>query len=327
MISILRKLPKLGQMLSEYFQDMWQFVRHNSHSPLEACERRVAFHTVIEAHTIEKGLALPTPRPLFGEAKIQSLLCMNPDPAPVGANFPRAMLLGALETYANYFCGLRSQNPALFKAIERLVGLERKASRESAGGLRYSSAPKLDQDAMSFLAKRYSARIYAPGPLSLDEVKTVVRVAQVAPSQCNRQSCRVYVFRDRDRIDRLLALQGGARGFGETVPTLFLVCSEITAWGGPQQRNQPYVDGGLFSMQLILALTAHGILSCPLNLAVSNACERRIRRTAGVPDRERVIMMIAAGYPLAESLEGKPVRVAGSPRRPLSEVLVIDRTQ
>ena len=40
----------------------------------------------------------------------------------------------------------------------------------------------------------------------------------------------------------LLDLQGGARGFAETVPTLFVITSEITAWGGPQQRNQPYVD-------------------------------------------------------------------------------------
>lgn len=37
--------------------------------------------------------------------------------------------------------------------------------------------------------------------------------------------------------------------------------------------------------------------SCPLNLAVSHATERSIRFDAGIPADQRLVMMIAFGYP------------------------------
>ena len=90
------------------------------------------------------------------------------------------------------------------------------------------------------------------------------------------------------------------------------------AWGGPQQRNQLYVDGGLFSMNLMLAAHGLGLASCPLNLAVTNDVERRIKQAGGIPANERVIMMIAVGVPVTEGR-----KAAKSPRRALSEILTV----
>lgn len=89
----------------------------------------------------------------------------------------------------------------------------------------------------------------------------------------------------------------------------FVVSSEITAWGGPQQRNQPYMDGGLYAMMLMLALDAKGFMSCPLNLAIGNRTERTIKQVGSIPPRERLIVMIAAG-----TQPDHPIRAANSPR-------------
>src|SRR5690606_36580790 len=118
--------------------------------------------------------------------------------------------------------------------------------------------------------------------LPLELVHTVVKLAQYAPSQSNRQSTQVHLYQDRKQIDELLALQGGSRGFSEHVGNLFVVSSEIPAWGGPGQRNQPYVDAALFAMHLLTALHAKGIAACPLNLAVTNRTDRRIKAAGAI---------------------------------------------
>lgn len=156
--------------------------------------------------------------------------------------------------------------------------------------------------------------MFTTEPLDLQIINAAVEQAQSAPSQCNRQATKAHFFQSPDQIAALLRLQGGSAGFSDTVGNLFVITSDVLAWGGPQQRNQLYVDGGLFSMTLMLAFHGLGLASCPLNLAVTNAVERRIKRTGGIPSNERIIMMIAVGKAVKAGR-----KAAKSPRRPLSE--------
>src|SRR5690554_4037963 len=71
------RIAKIFQVFGEYAQDIWLFLRHNGFSPFEDRARRLSHKTIIEAHTIEKGLALPHPKPHFGQDKIRALLDMN----------------------------------------------------------------------------------------------------------------------------------------------------------------------------------------------------------------------------------------------------------
>jgi nitroreductase len=111
-------------------------------------------------------------------------------------------------------------------------------------------------------------------------------------------------------------LQGGASGFVDGVYNLFVITSEVTAWGGYGQRNQGYVDCGLFAQQLLLASYANGVGMCPLNLAVDNAKEKKIKQAAKIHPRERLAMMISFGYPGQLDL-----KAARSARLPLRSVL------
>ena len=284
------------------------FVRYNGHSPFEDHKRRLSHKTIIEAHTIEKGLTLPSPKPHFGRKKILKMLEMNAGWRPHSNELSRSMLVGALRDYQDAFAETPAPDAELSERISAFVlGYD---AGHAVGGVRHGvQHPEENPDAIAFLKSRFAAREFGSQSLSDDELTAVIEIAQRTPSQCNRQSVRLHVYRNPAQIQELLALQGGARGFAENVPSLFIVTSEITAWGGPQQRNQPYVDGGLYAMMLMLALDAKGFPNCPLNLAIRNRTERAIKKVGNIPSRERLVVMIATG-----PRPKHPIRAANSPR-------------
>ena len=97
---------------------------------------------------------------------------------------------------------------------------------------------------------------------------------------------------------------------------LFLDADEILT----PAVNQAFVDVELFSMQLSLACFALGLISCPLNLAIGNLREFRIKRFAGIPQYERLIMMMSFGYPVSGETD---LVAACSARLPLNAVLTV----
>lgn len=316
------RIAKILQVFAEYARDGWLFLRYNGFSPLESRDRRLSHKTIIEAHTIEKGLALPEPRPYFGQDKVRALLEMNAGWAPPPGDLSRTMLLGALWDYRAAFVNTSPPDAALAAQVDTFLGTQEAETAE--GGLRGNIEKKSERNAsaVAFLEARFSARDFAPRSLEDREIAAVVDLAQRAPSQCNRQSTRLHVYRDRARIVRLLELQGGGRGFIQAVPTLFVITSEITAWGGPQQRNQPYVDGGIFTTMLLLSLDAHGFVSCPMNLAITHSKEQAIKKEGSIPARERLVVMVAAGLP-----PSYPLRAARSPRWPADKICTIHARQ
>lgn len=308
MQSKLNQIVKVFGFFLEYAQDLWLFLRHNGHSPFEDSARRLSHKTIIEAHTIEKGLTLPQPKPHFGRDKITAMLDMNAGWTPPAGELSRSMLVGALRDYQQTFSDTPAPDADFAERVSAFVA--RHDAEHAVGGVRHVLQHAAESPAaVAFLESRFAAREFGDRSLTDDEVTAVVNLAQRAPSQCNRQSTRLHVYRDPVRIRELLSLQGGARGFADNVPTLFVVTSEITAWGGPQQRNQPYLDGGLYAMMLMLGLDAKGFISCPLNLAITNRTERAIKTAGDIPARERLVVMIAAGTPPAH-----PIRAANSPR-------------
>jgi nitroreductase len=316
--TLLGRIVKVFGLLVEYAGDAWLFLRYNNFSPLEPRDRRLSNKTVIEAHTIEKGLSLPRPRAHFGQHKIRALLAMNKGWAVPADEISRTMLIGALEDYRSAFADQPAPDPELYREMAEF--LDKTSVGNARGGVRSIKYPprELNPSAIEFLNSRFSARDFAPEPLSAESIGSVSDLAMRAPSQCNRQSTRLHVYTERRAITSLLDLQGGGRGFMEVVPTLFVVTSEITAWGGPQQRNQPYVDGGIFTTMLLLSLEAHGFVCCPMNLAVGNIKEREIKRVGSIPSRERLIVMVAAGRAPAAGL-----RAANSPRRSFEDFCTI----
>jgi nitroreductase len=168
---------------------------------------------------------------------------------------------------------------------------------------------------IDFFESRFSCRQFSAEPVTPTEIELAVVVAQKAPAVCNRQSGRVRAFTRPEDIQRVLDLQGGARGFAEGVRALFCISVDLRNFHGVGERYQGWIDGGLFAMSFLLGLHRQGIGSCCLNWSKDVAQDQAMRNLLNLPPHELIIMFVAAGH-LPENFV-----VARSVRKPTTEVL------
>jgi len=142
------------------------------------------------------------------------------------------------------------------------------------------------------------------------------RMAGLSPSVCNRQAWKVFFSTTAQSKSVLRANQNGNLGFGE-IPVIALVVVDIRFFEGAGERNQGWIDGGIFSMSLCLALHGLGLATCMLNLSLPNSVCDTIRSEMDLGTWELPIMMVAIGYAPTE------YRVARSSRKELSEISTI----
>ncbi|MCY1415275.1 5,6-dimethylbenzimidazole synthase [compost metagenome] len=160
-----------------------------------------------------------------------------------------------------------------------------------------------------FVRCRYSVRNFSHEPVSDDLIFTAIETATFAPSVCNRQSWQVHYYSEKTTIHNILQHQNGNAGFTDTIDKLLIITGDTRAFT-ESESNQIFIDGGLFSMNLILALHSAGLGSCALNTSYSYLKEFKVKKVAKIPNNERLIMMLAVG-------NIKPnFQVAASPRKP-----------
>lgn len=83
-----------------------------------------------------------------------------------------------------------------------------------------------------------------------------------ASSACKRQSCEVYFYKNKGTNRKIGELIAGNTGFDDEVQNYRVITSEISAFYDEFERNQVYVDGGIFAMALVEALHHYVILGC-----------------------------------------------------------------
>ncbi|MCV7433934.1 nitroreductase family protein [Mycolicibacterium bacteremicum] len=153
----------------------------------------------------------------------------------------------------------------------------------------------------NLIESRESVRHFAKSAVALSDIEEAARIADNSPSVCNRQGSRIRVFARGPAADALLKYQNGNTGFGADASFTLLITHDLETMVAPSERNQAFVDGGLYAMTLVYALHARGIGTCCLNWSTTQAKDRGLRREIGLPPNEVVIMMVAVGYPAEDS--------------------------
>ncbi|EHB6499284.1 nitroreductase family protein, partial [Enterococcus faecalis] len=173
-----------------------------------------------------------------------------------------------------------------------------KESNTEVGGIvEFDLKSRLDRKEVDFkylALNRYSIRDYDSSDVELGMLNEAIEIALKAPSVCNRQSARVYVINDKKEIKELLNIQGGFNGY-ELPPCLILVTSDIQDFIDISERNQPYIDGGIFAMSLIYALEYQGFATCTLNTMFDSKKMKKTRDLLGIPESENLIVYISVG--------------------------------
>ncbi len=308
--------------MRNFLYDYRRFARSSFLHARSSRENRKA-HIHLLAHTVEHGLSLPHPRPGFGQDKVRQLI--SETTAYVGDFGADASAEIAVKALAAYVAFNRAGGapigdiPAAVDALATRLGAQR---ADLLGGTEDVTAEGIRQraamDFLGFMEARHSVRQYADKPVDPRMIENAVRAAHQSPSSCNRQTCRVYAFTERNAIARVLSFQSGHRGFGDQLGGLAVITTDIQHWGTVGERNQGWVDGGMFAMTLALGLHAEGLGACMLNWSETRDVDTAMRAFVGIPDNELVITMLGFGH-MRESF-----KVPRSQRKPIDEVLRLD---
>lgn len=287
--------------LYDFFNDFryCNLVKRNGSSK-DSCLANAA----IKAHTIEKGLTMPQKRFNFGHDKLEEifsnlLYCYKHFDCG-GERF--ADIVGILKEYHEYheinkieisdrkiqahFRWLYEQFPAI-QPTRQIYGMSRDA---------LFSKDK-QNDFSSFAKSRHSCRNFSNNNLDMDKLKKALDLCILTtPSACNRQSVRVHVLSSKD----ILNIQQGNRGFGHLADKYLLVTSSLSYWPSVDQRNGPYVDGGIFVMNLLYCLHYYEIGAITLNMYLDVKRTGMLHRKLSIPQNEVPVALIAVGIPASE---------------------------
>ncbi|WP_052190667.1 nitroreductase family protein [Chitinibacter sp. ZOR0017] len=278
---------------------------------------------LFQYHKLEKGLCMPGEKRFFGYDPAIATLDLMAEWRKHGLSEQDPVFRGAIETLRAYRQRLNETPPKQGKILrERLDGLLEQYTEQEKTLSTPLPARLITTDVVwpifqQLVEARRSVREYQSTPVDLALIRRAAELAQLSPSACNRQPCRIHVYSDKQKIEALLALQNGNRGFGHTAPLLILVTADAYSFFDASERNQPYVDGGLYAMNLLYALQAQGLSSCCLNWCVEPAQDELAHQLGKVPEQERIVMYLLVGYAASGAL------VPRSPRRALESTVII----
>ncbi|MDD4608986.1 MAG: nitroreductase family protein [Bacteroidaceae bacterium] len=252
---------------------------------------------IIKYHAIEKGLTMPNRRLGFGSNPLNYLIDrLNTHIDQFGDKHEQ--IQAALQVVAEYKLLHQENNyelsPELSKKIDKL--LQKTNTTCTSRQIEMTRAAYFaasDASFETFSKSRRSIRSFEGG-VEMEKVLAAIELAQTAPSACNRQSTRVKVITDKDTMSRALDVQGGNRGFGQLVDKLIVLTTEMNNWDIESSKGG-YLDGGIYTMNLLYALHYHKIGACSLNCFFSPEKDKKMREIIAIPATENFIVMIALG--------------------------------
>lgn len=304
---------RLGAAFAKELAAYWRLLmRYNASCETEKDAEKSRFSLMREAHTLEKGMSLRSPRAGFGLAKAQRLMdgvesYLNHFGVS-STSFP-APVLEVLGAYLDYsgtsgfpLPELKVRHSALCARVKAAGGRQVPEEPQTGTKVPRAGTVTLSREAViaasagnfpSLAASRHSVRCFSHEPVERELLERALDIASCTPSACNRQAWRTRIFEGR-RASQLLLWQGGCKGFETEVPVAILVTAELRAFLH-YEAHQPYVDGGLYAMNLINALHSLGLGTIPVSCGFKFKKLRRLS-AFGVPANEVPILIIGCGH-------------------------------
>lgn len=289
---------KSKHLLRKYFRRQYKAVATYFAIPGNDGERQLETQLLFYSHQIEKGLNHSNFRPGFGKRPLGMLSSILQLYSKKGYNpnsFEIKVTYSVLLAYKNKHSDNGLELPAYYSSIYKKYQHEIDRADPLFGGIETANNDSdYTKSYRNVLEHRTSIREFKDEPVDIAKVNEALSIAMSAPSVCNRQSQQVRVITNAALIHKALRIQGGWNGYKEP-PALILITSHLSSFINTVERNEPYVDGGIFSMALLGALEEENLAACPLNAMFSDEQERGMRKVLSVPDEEVMVMFIALG--------------------------------
>ena len=266
---------------------------------------------IMAYHVLEKGLTMPNSRQGFGKERVKHLInLIESFEKRFGKSSQVEHASGVVKAYGQKNQADIDSFPELKRFLDQHksthAAIEPHVTKQEFFANKDAPFPL-------FASSRHMVRHFAK-PIPPELLMKAVQIASSAPSACNRQPARVHIIADKQAKEKILALQGGSRGFGTSADKLLMITASLKSirWGW--ERHDPYTNGGIFAMNLCYALHYCGIAHCILHWSVSPSVDRQARSLLGIPSHEAIVLMIACALPPDE------FDIAASPRMSAQEI-------
>jgi len=312
---IIMCLNKLGILRNRYLKFCFRYdcSKYEQFSGIDTDEQEtIAAQIRIICHTIEKALSLSNCRADFGKQKIENLIRLYNEYNNSYSIDKDAVELCKSILHTYYLHRVANNLDISFIPKE----FHHHISNINSGAQEFVLDPSLDSF-KNIAFSRHSIRNYAPVKVKEFDIEKAIKIAQTAPSACNRQATRIYACLSPEKIQQIKKAHGGIRTFG--IPgVIFAITQDLNMYLNEYERNTWLVDGGIFCMNMLYSLQSVGIVSCPVIWGGMKDEDERIASILRIPNNERVVILIVGGYPPEEKC-----KTPYSAKRPIEDILHI----
>ncbi|QQM64727.1 nitroreductase family protein [Pseudoalteromonas sp. LC2018020214] len=254
-------------------------------------------------HRLEKGLIMQPRKPTFAEAYIEETVNCLLD-CSISKCAGENELKWANDVLTLYFSSVK-ETKKISLAKDKFSAFKLSSQTKDNKFIPYkqNERPELStsyNELLSLFKRRRSVRWFDEQSVPVALINQAVDAATLAPSACNRQPYRFLVIRDSNEATHVAEYAMGTAGFAKNIPCLIAVVGDLSAYPAERDRHVIYIDASLAAMQLMLAFETLGLSTCPINWPDVEEREKLISKKLDLAYQERVVMLMAVGYPELE---------------------------
>ena len=318
-----KKYRNLFYLISNTYTDFKLYYRYSTLFKLDNLKKEEAL-LILDYHSIEKGMLYLKMKPRFAQNRVERIHEYL-ESKTLLQNLDRTQIEVTLQLMCNYYEIHQKKNIQImdyfsqeqYKKYKLL--LKNNYDKEFCGAIDVSSEDFYQNGFASFdkfASSRKSIRTYTGEKIDSELIKKAIALSLTAPSVCNRQANTVYLLEDKQKIDKVLKIQGGFTGYEEKVSQLLILTNNRNYYYTVGERNQFYIDGGAFLLNLLYSLHFYKIANCPANWGKMEESEKALDNIISIPKSEKIICLIPIG------IATEKFRVTLSKRRNVGETLI-----
>ncbi len=303
----LKKVPIIMYFWSKYknLRDRKEFKYDKKHfskyyiNRLDSKEK-IEYSLLLLTHQIEKGFSASKKR-RFGKDKISNIIDLLKKYLTVTneKSYAFNLSMSCLEEYLNQYENSGWINTEEYITVKRFLESNISYQKMEFGMFEFTIEDleyATNLDYLRFLDSRHSIRDFDNKKLLHSDILKAVDMALKTPTACNRQMCKIYFVESSEKRNLIQKYAQGLSLFELNNINYFLITFDSCSFKMVGERNQGYFNSGLVATNFINALHSLGIGSCFVQFGNSYKEEISIKKSLNIPDRERIAVIITAGY-------------------------------
>lgn len=152
---------------------------------------------------------------------------------------------------------------------------------------------------LEIMLQRRSIRKYTGEDISAEKLEKILQAGLLAPSSRNRRPCKLYVVKDRAKLEELSKAKSTGAGM------LADCAAAIAVFGDPQKADTWIEDSSIALSYMNLMAVEQGVGSCWVQMHLredreGRGAEQNVRDILGAPEHYRTVGILALGMPADE---------------------------